>query len=76
MSDTLDRAGAAAFLTSVGGVWMLPPHLIKRAIDGSGPPFEAIDGVAHYSRNDLLIFAVAERARRRQRRADRREAAR
>jgi hypothetical protein len=52
----LTRSDAAKFLTDLG-LPIAPNTLAKKAVDGSGPPYQVWNGRATYDTQDLLEWA-------------------
>jgi hypothetical protein len=52
----LNRADAAKFLGD-NGLPIAPNTLAKKAVDGSGPPYQVWNGQATYDTEDLLRWA-------------------
>ncbi len=53
-----NRQGAATFLTAQG-LPIAPNTLAKKAVDGSGPPYQVWNNQAIYDDEDLLAWAAA-----------------
>jgi hypothetical protein len=54
----LTRNDAAKFLTDLG-LPIAPTTLAKKAVDGSGPPYQLWNGQATYDDQDLLTWATS-----------------
>jgi len=54
----LNRTDAARFLND-NGLPIAPNTLAKKAVDGSGPPYQVWNGHATYETEDLLEWAAS-----------------
>jgi hypothetical protein len=54
----LNRTAAANFLGQ-NGLPIAPNTLAKKAVDGSGPPYQVWNGRATYETEDLLAWAAS-----------------
>lgn len=54
----LNRTAAAKFLGE-NGLPIAPNTLAKKAVDGSGPPYQVWNGQATYEDQDLLTWAAS-----------------
>jgi hypothetical protein len=52
----LNRSAAAKFLSDKG-LSIAATTLAKKAVEGSGPPYQVWNGQATYDDNDLLVWA-------------------
>jgi hypothetical protein len=69
----LNRTAAAQFLGD-HGFTIAPSTLAKKAVDGSGPPYQLWNGQATYDDQDLLMWATSRLGRKLRSTAERKAA--